>query len=56
MAEQHPPPPSEMVQVGMILAALAPVMGAILSAPIVGGGLASLAVIDTVLMLVGMAR
>ena len=49
----EPPPPSDAVQIAMMLFAAAPVVGAVCSAPMVGGGLASLAILDTMLILLG---
>ncbi len=49
----EPPPPSEAVQVAMMLFAAAPVIGAVCSAPMVGGGLVTLATLDTLLILLG---
>jgi hypothetical protein len=50
---RYPPPPSDAVQIGMLLFAAAPVVGAVCSAPVVGFGLASLALLDTLLILFG---
>ena len=52
-ATRYPPPPSDAVQIGMLLFAAAPVVGAVCSAPVVGFGLASLALTDTLLILLG---
>ena len=50
---ENPPPPSDVVQIAMMLFAAAPVVGAVCSAPMVGFGLASLAILDTMLILFG---
>ena len=52
-ARQNPPPPSDGVQIAMLLFAAAPVVGAVCSAPIVGSTLASLALGDSLLILLG---
>jgi hypothetical protein len=41
---------SELVEIGMLVLVLAPVAGAILSGPIAGSTLASLAVLDSILI------
>lgn len=50
---RNDPPPSDAVQIAMMLFAAAPVIGAVCSAPMVGGGLATLALTDTLLILLG---
>lgn len=42
-----------MVEIGMLVCCLSPVAGAVFSAPVVGISLASLALIDSFLMLLG---
>jgi hypothetical protein len=46
---------STAVEIAFLLFVLAPVTGAILSGPIVGGTLLTLAVTDSILMLIGVA-
>lgn len=48
-----PPPPSDATQIAMVLFIAAPVVGAMCSAPIVGGTLATLATLDSLLILFG---
>jgi hypothetical protein len=52
-AARTEPPPSDAVQIAMLLLAAAPVVGAVCSAPVVGFTLAGLALGDSILILLG---
>ncbi|MEQ1567377.1 MAG: hypothetical protein ABMA64_17175 [Myxococcota bacterium] len=45
--------PSSMVEVAFLVFVLAPVTGGMLAGPVVGGGLLTLTVLDSILILLG---